>query len=200
MNSPIQFVTGNDNKFKEAKAIIPKLIQVKKDLVEIQGPSQAIIREKARTAAKECGYPVLVEDICFYIGALGGSPGPYIKWFIKNLGAAGIAKLVLSQKLTKANNYKEHDAIAFANYAFIKNDKTFDSPIMFGGFVCGTIVKPRGDNSFGFDSIFKPKGYDLTYAEMSFAEKNKMSHRRQALDKFKYYLDNGKWPDFEEDA
>ncbi len=45
-------------------------------------------------------------------------------------------------------------------------------------------MPPRGDNKFGWDPIFEPEGYNLTFAEMEKEEKNKISHRYRAIDSF----------------
>lgn len=48
----------------------------------------------------------------------------------------------------------------------------------------GKIVPARGDNKFGWDPIFEPEGFNLTYAEMPKEEKNKISHRYRAIESF----------------
>ncbi|MCO5568305.1 hypothetical protein L7F22_022004 [Adiantum nelumboides] len=63
-------------------------------------------------------------------------------------------------------------------------------PISFAGRTEGKIVHPRGPNDFGWDPVFQPQGYDLTYAEMRKEEKNNISHRRRALDKLREHLFN----------
>jgi inosine/xanthosine triphosphate pyrophosphatase family protein len=47
----------------------------------------------------------------------------------------------------------------------------------------------RGDNGFQFDRVFIPDGYDKRYSEMTFEEKNRISHRHKAIEKLKEYLD-----------
>jgi non-canonical purine NTP pyrophosphatase (RdgB/HAM1 family) len=58
----------------------------------------------------------------------------------------------------------------------------------FEGKVKGTVVSPRGANGFGWDVIFVPEGYDKTFGEMSFEEKNRISHRRLVVDKLSAFL------------
>lgn len=63
----------------------------------------------------------------------------------------------------------------------------------FEGTVEGMITyKICGSAGFGYDPIFKPDGYDITFAEMSLAEKNKISHRAMALEKLVAFLDAAK--------
>jgi XTP/dITP diphosphohydrolase len=50
----------------------------------------------------------------------------------------------------------------------------------------------RGTSGFGYDPVFIPKGHSITLAEMSLAEKNKISHRAQALAKLVDYLKESK--------
>lgn len=59
------------------------------DLPEFQGEPDEICREKCLEAAKHISGPVIIEDTCLCFNALGGMPGPYIKWFLKALGPAG---------------------------------------------------------------------------------------------------------------
>lgn len=78
----------------------------------------------------------------------------------------------------------ERSAYFYSVVAFYSpND---DSPKCFHGKVEGNIaLKERGNQGFGFDPIFKPKGgIGKTFAEMATTEKNKFSHRAQALRKF----------------
>lgn len=59
----------------------------------------------------------------------------------------------------------------------------------FRGEVLGKIIfEKRGDNGFGYDPYFMPDGYDKTFAEMSSSEKNKISHRKKALEKLNDYI------------
>lgn len=65
------------------------------DLDELQGPAETICKAKCRAAASVVGGPVLVEDTSLCFSALGDLPGPYIKWFLKNIGPEGLHKMLL---------------------------------------------------------------------------------------------------------
>ncbi|RYF13087.1 MAG: non-canonical purine NTP pyrophosphatase, partial [Flavobacteriales bacterium] len=60
---------------------------------------------------------------------------------------------------------------------------------LFEGVIEGTIrTSPTGTNGFGYDPIFQPNGYDITFAEMNMEEKNKISHRALAMQKLIEFL------------
>ena len=104
----VTFVTGNENKLKEVRAILGAddggggggagaagasdvastfaLRSQKVDLPELQGEPEDIAAEKAKLAARAVGGPTLVEDTSLCYVALKGLPGPYVKWFLDKLG------------------------------------------------------------------------------------------------------------------
>ena len=91
---PLYFITGNKNKFEEAKAMIPSLQQLDMDLVEIQSTdAHEIIRAKLNEALKYHEGELIVEDTSLYLSCLNGLPGPLIKWFLKSIGNEGIYNL-----------------------------------------------------------------------------------------------------------
>lgn len=59
-----------------------------------QGEPEDISREKCRIAAKLVGGAVMVEDTSLCFNALGGLPGPYIKWFLEKLGHEGLNNML----------------------------------------------------------------------------------------------------------
>ena len=61
------------------------------DLPEYQGTPEEIVRAKCTLAAQHIKGPVVVEDTSLCFNALGGMPGPYIKWFLKEVGPAGMS-------------------------------------------------------------------------------------------------------------
>ena len=183
------FITSNPGKFKEAQAIIPKLQRLDLDLPEIQEiDPKKIIKHKLLTAQKllaqetqnqptELG-GIVVGDTSLSLSALDGLPGPLIKWFLKAMGPSELAEIARQKQNNRAI------AKVMLGYADAQGDIHF-----FEGKISGQIVDPRGDSGFGWDKIFQPNGHDKTFAEMSLAEKNKISMRKQAFEKLKKYLD-----------
>ena len=85
----IFFVTGNKNKYEEAKQIIPEIIQKDIDLTEIQEiDPKIIISYKLEEAKKLLSGNLVVEDTSLYIDGMNGLPGPLIRWFMKTIGEA----------------------------------------------------------------------------------------------------------------
>ena len=172
----IYFATGNEDKLREVRAILADKFQIhclNVDLPEIQSLDPREIAEfKAKTAFEKFNFPVLVEDTSLFIEDWKGLPGPFIKWFLKTMGIEGIIKMV--------NNFNSRRA--YATVVFVYCNK--NGIQTFSGSLNGRIAdKPRGKRNSGWDPIFIPDGYSKTLAEMTFEEKNKISHRQNALKK-----------------
>ncbi|GAA5858403.1 hypothetical protein JCM5353_003956, partial [Sporobolomyces roseus] len=90
----ILFVTGNANKLKEVRSILlssssSQNLTVESrdlDLPEIQGTTQEVAIAKVRAAAEVVGGACITEDTALGFEALGGLPGPFIKYFMKSVG------------------------------------------------------------------------------------------------------------------
>lgn len=187
--SIITFVTGNQNKLKEVIAILSTdsadnrvgnytITNKSLDLLEIQGTINEVTIHKAKSAAEALNGPVLVEDTCLGFDAMNDLPGPYIKWFVQSIGLTGLVKML--------NQFPDKSAKAICTFGYCKGP---NEPVeLFQGITEGTIVDSRGPTNFGWDSIFEPKGFDQTYAEMDKLVKNTISHRFRALDKLRDYL------------
>lgn len=92
------FVTENAKKLEELKQILGPsfpidIISSKIDLPELQGEIDEICKKKCLEASSMVKGPVIVEDTCLCFNALKGLPGPYIKWFLGNLGPEGLFRL-----------------------------------------------------------------------------------------------------------
>ncbi|KAK7708491.1 nucleoside triphosphate pyrophosphohydrolase ham1 [Diaporthe eres] len=175
----VNFITGNKNKLGEVKAILEPTIEVRSqalDLIEVQGTLEEVTIAKCKSAAEQIGGPVLVEDTCLCFDALKGLPGPYIKWFMKDLGHEGLNNLLVA--------YEDKGAKAVCTFGFSQGPG--HEPILFQGVTQGRIVPARGPANFGWDPIFEYDGQ--TYAEMDKAEKNKISHRGRALEKLQAWF------------
>ncbi|XP_045129700.1 inosine triphosphate pyrophosphatase-like [Portunus trituberculatus] len=178
------FVTGNAKKLEEVRAILGdsfpfRLVSQKIDLPEYQGEADEVSRKKCEAAAELVKGPVIVEDTCLCFNALGGLPGPYIKWFLEKLGPTGLHKMLAG--------FEDKSAEAVCTFAYSSGDSK-EEVLLFHGKTLGTIVEPRGDNNFGWDPCFQPKGYKETYAEMDSAIKNGISHRFRAVDALRDYF------------
>ena len=79
------------------------------DLPEYQGEPDDICIQKCKEASKVIQGPVLIEDTCLCFNALGGLPGPYIKWFLKKLGPAGRLSFAQSKFLNSLFEKKEKE-------------------------------------------------------------------------------------------
>lgn len=177
----ITFVTGNKNKVLEAEKILNiPLKTVNIDLEEIQETDlEKIALHKIDQAYKKVKGPVIIDDVGIYIHSWNNFPGPLIKWILK---AANNSPKILLKML---EGEKDRSATAKLAVGFHDGKKHY----LFFGEILGTIAnKIRGENGFGWDSVFVPEGQTKTYAEMSLEKKNKVSHRKMALDKLKDFL------------
>lgn len=180
----ITFVTGNAKKLEEFRAILGtqfphSLVSKDVDLPEYQGSPEEVVREKCREAARRISGPVIVEDTSLGFTALGGLPGVYIKWFLKSLGPDGLPRLIKDWD----------DKSAEARCMFGYSEGADQEVTVFEGVTPGTIVNPpRGKRDFGWDPVFQPNGFEVTYAEMESDTKNSISHRGKALEKLKAFF------------
>ncbi|VDN55112.1 unnamed protein product [Dracunculus medinensis] len=168
------------------------------DLDEYQGEPDEIAQKKCLAAVERLNCPVITEDTCLCFNALGGLPGPYIKWFLNKLKPVGLYKLLAG--------FEDKTAYAICTFAYCegvgKSVQLFQGIFNFfqhcsshlilyrsySGRTDGCITKPRGETAFGWDPCFQPDGYILTYAEMDKSLKNMISHRAKALQKMKDFF------------
>jgi non-canonical purine NTP pyrophosphatase (RdgB/HAM1 family) len=170
----LYFITSNSGKFREISAVLPDVKQLRLDLDEIQSlDPHAVIEHKLNQAAALHKGAILVEDTSLELSCLKGLPGTLVKSFEQTLGIEGIAALAMK--------YEDRLAIAKSTIGYRS-----DSGVVryFEGVIEGHIIPPQGDlNNFGWNSIFKPLGFDRTFAEMSVEEKNHISMRGLAAKK-----------------
>lgn len=176
----LYFVTANANKLEEFNQILAPTIKVYQseiELTEVQSiDSHEVIKHKLIEASKYQQGEMIVEDTSLTLEALNWKlPGPLIKWFIKGLTNKGLFELADKYKLYGA---EAKTCIGYSNGREI---------LFFEGTVKGKLVKPKGESGFGWDAIFVPDGKVKTFAEMPQKQKNEISHRKKALDKFKEY-------------
>nr|ACO51724.1 Inosine triphosphate pyrophosphatase [Aquarana catesbeiana] len=183
----VVFVTGNAKKLEEVVQILGdkfpcKLVAKKIDLPEYQGEPDEISIHKCKEAAKEIQGPVIVEDTCLCFNALGGLPGPYIKWFLDKLKPEGLHRMLAG--------FDDKSAYALCTFAYSTGNPD-DPVLLFRGKTLGQIVSPRGPRDFGWDPCFQPDDFEQTYAELPKEVKNSISHRYRALKEMsEYFIQN----------
>jgi XTP/dITP diphosphohydrolase len=176
----VTFVSTNENKFLEARAILaPFDIAVgfaKEKLVELQSDSlEEIAREKAKSAFGRVGRPVIVEDDGLFIYSLKGFPGQYSSFVLETIGNEGILRLM---KGSSERSAYFHSLIAYFDGSALSVSE---------GIARGRISEVIAGDGWGYDPIFVPDGSPFTFAQLK-AEKNKFSHRKKALEEFAKWL------------
>lgn len=133
---------------------------------------------KARHAARASGLPALADDSGLEVDALNGRPGIHSARFAQQGDdAANNRKLLQALAGHEGERYARFCcALALLRHA---DDPM---PLIASGRWEGRILEaPRGDNGFGYDPLFLPNGLQQSAAELDKAEKNRLSHRAQAL-------------------
>ena len=142
-------------------------------------------RIKAHAAAKATGLPALSDDSGIEIDALDGAPGVYTAdWAETPDGRDFIMAMRKTHDLLEAKGAAHPRTARFCCTLVLAWPDGHDE--VFPGVMEGCVVWPmRGDQGHGYDPIFQPAGYDVTFGEMDRWEKNKISHRAKAVEQLK---------------
>ncbi|MBI2551695.1 RdgB/HAM1 family non-canonical purine NTP pyrophosphatase [Candidatus Uhrbacteria bacterium] len=190
------FATRNQGKVKEMRAMLGG-IKIEVIGMEEAGVSEEVIEDrktfegnalkKARFVASRTGEWVLAEDSGLCIKALGGAPGVYsARW----AGEGASDEEMVRYALEKMRDIPEHKRAAWFKTALAVVAPDGKERI-FRGRVDGLVsTAPRGTmrSKLPYDMIFIPKGHTRTFAEMSDAEKNSLSHRGRAFARLKEFF------------
>lgn len=141
-------------------------------------------RIKAHAAAKATGLPALADDSGICVDGLGGAPGVRTADWAEGPGGRDFVRA-----MTRTWEALEAAAAAFPRRAQFRSTLVLAWPDghdeVFEGMVAGQVVWPmRGAQGHGYDPVFQPDGYDITFGEMAAEEKNRISHRADAFRKF----------------
>ena len=179
------FASRNENKFLEIEKIIPKNIQLGNlnelnfydEITENEETIEGNATFKAEFIHSKFGVNVFADDTGLEVEVLNGKPGVHSARFagIECDSNKNINKLLelLENKKNRKARFKTIIVLIFKQQFY-----------QFEGIVNGEILFDRkGKNGFGYDSIFKPKGFDKSFAELSIDIKNKISHRAIAMSK-----------------
>jgi len=186
------FATNNEHKLKEIQSMLGnrfKLLSLTEigcldDIPETSDTLEGNASQKARYVFDKYGLNCFADDTGLEVEALGMAPGVYSARYAgpQRDSSDNMEKLLF--ELDKINN---RNARFRTVISFIMNG----SETFFEGMVEGQILKePHGKLGFGYDPIFRPNGYDVSFAEMELTEKNKISHRGRAFSKLINFLNN----------
>lgn len=186
--------TRNRGKIKEIKALLDGLVEEVLCAADLPDLPETVedgatfaenALKKAREASEATGLPVLADDSGLVVEGLNGAPGVIS------------ARYAGEDADDTANNHKlmnelaarpdaDRTAAFVCCMAFIDGEGTEQ---LFEGRVGGRIIdQPRGEHGFGYDPLFLVDGFEQTMAELPLDQKNRISHRGQALQAFKAYL------------
>lgn len=186
--------TDNKNKLREIREILEDLDVEIYGKSDIDGMDFEVVEDgdtlydnalkKARAMADRVDFAVLADDTGLFVNALGGEPGVHSARY-----ASEHDDKKNRQKLLKnLEDKKDRSAYFKTQIILIDEDKNI---IPIEGVCPGKIsLDERGDNGFGYDSIFIPDGFEKTFAEMTHEEKNEISHRAKALKNLRDKLSN----------
>ena len=184
------FASHNKNKIKEISELIPKSINLlglsdincNDEIVETSDTIEGNALIKANFVYENFKINCFADDSGIEVEALNGAPGVYSARYAgepKN-DEKNLQKLLIDLKGNENKNAQFKTVIALV----IDGKKQ-----LFEGIIKGKIIsEKRGTNGFGYDPIFIPDGYDITFAEMDFETKNKISHRAIAVKKLMEFL------------
>ena len=179
----IKIITSNKHKYEEASRILKeygiKTKWINFSIPELQADNALdILVEKMSRAIEIFNPPFVIEDTALHIHALNGFPGPYASYVYKTIGLDSILKLMNGVKDRRAK-FIAYGGLALSNTIFK----------VFKGELNGVIAyEKRGSHGFGYDPIFIPEGMNVTLAELTIEEKNKISHRGKLFRAIAEYL------------
>ena len=186
----IVFATNNPNKLSELQALVPKGIEIlsmkdincNEELPETNPTLKENALQKAQYVYKNFGFNCFADDTGLEIESLGGAPGVYSARYA---GEGCNADDNMKKVLIELENMDNRNATFRTVIALIINGDEY----IFQGECNGEITKTKnGVGGFGYDPIFMPQGYEITFAEMSKQEKGALSHRGRAVDKLVSFL------------
>ncbi|MCB2407215.1 non-canonical purine NTP diphosphatase [Hymenobacter lucidus] len=180
----ICFATNNEHKLTEVRALLPASIELlslrdigcHEELPETQDTLEGNARQKAEYVWQHYQTSCFADDTGLEVAALNGEPGVYSARYAgpQRSAADNVAKLLqeLQGKADRSAQFRTVIALVLPDGAVHE----------FAGAVDGHITEDvRGTDGFGYDPVFRPEEQDVTFAEMTLAEKNTLSHRARAV-------------------
>ena len=184
------FATHNDNKVIEIQNLISNKIKVLNlkqincfdEIIEDKKTIEGNAILKAKYVSDKYQLNCFADDTGLEVDSLNGLPGVKSKRFT---GKKSNSEKNMNKLLSLLKNKSNRKARFKTVIALIHNKKLK----VFTGVCDGAItVKKRGHKGFGYDPIFIPEGFDITFAEMNLEQKNSVSHRAKAMNQLVDYL------------
>ncbi len=191
MKRKLVFATNNAHKLEELRAILGEGIEMLslKDIgCEADIPETAATLErnaalKAEYIYRHYGLDCFADDTGLEVEALGGAPGVYSARYAGGDGHDSEANM---RRLLRELEGVENRKAQFRTVICLIEG---GEERLFEGIVRGSITeRKQGTSGFGYDPVFRPEGYDETFAEMGSDEKNRISHRARAVQRLVEYL------------
>ncbi|MFH4964379.1 non-canonical purine NTP diphosphatase [Gaetbulibacter sp. M235] len=186
------FATNNLNKIKEVQELIPKDIKLLsledigcfEDIPETGNTIEGNAIQKANYIKEKYGFDCFADDTGLEVDTLNGEPGVFSARYA---GDQRNSNDNMNKLLNALKNSINRTAQFKTVIALNSNNKLHT----FMGICKGEIIiSKRGENGFGYDPIFQPKGYNETFAEMDISIKNSISHRGKAVQLLIAYLNS----------
>ena len=184
------FAPNNEHKIAEIAKLVPAGFEVVSlasigctdDIPETAETLEGNAILKAQYVWERFGLSCFADDTGLEVSALGNVPGVYsARYAGPQRNAADNMKMLLNE----LNEINQRDARFRTVIALILDGQIYT----FEGIVNGTITREQhGTEGFGYDPIFKPEGFEQTFAEMDMIQKNTMSHRGRAVQKLVEFL------------
>lgn len=190
--SSIVFATNNKHKLSELRAIVGDRMEIMSlddigchdDIPETGNTLRENALIKARWVKEHYGYDCFADDTGLMVDALDGAPGVYSARYA---GPECIAADNVALLLDNMKDVDDRSARFMTVIALVEGEVTH----FFEGVVEGSITRScEGSGGFGYDPVFRPDGFDVTFAGMTSEEKNSISHRGRATEKLIKYLFN----------
>lgn len=186
----IVFATNNQHKLQEVKEVLGKIIEIISlaefkcydDIPETANTLEGNALIKAEHIYNKFGHNCFADDTGLEVEALDGAPGVYSARYAgdDNNAIANMERLLQNMKQHSNRNARFRTVIAYIEQGKVR---------YFEGKIDGTIAtEPKGKAGFGYDPVFIPTGYNLSFAELGSDEKNKISHRALAVSQFAKFL------------
>lgn len=184
------FATQNQNKVKEVQLLLPENIHVLslqdigclEEIPEIADSLEGNAILKAKFVTARYGFDCFADDTGLLVDSLNGAPGVLSARYAGNENNSEANMNKLLNALLHHSNRKAHFKTVIAL-------NLNDAQYVFEGKAQGEITREkRGNHGFGYDPIFKPDGFEETFAELPIAIKNSISHRAKAIKKLLLFL------------